>query len=167
MTKKKTIPDIVREMRTHERGSAADAWYTPKTWRQLCDSLEEAHKRELATAENSSAVGNTGKLREALESMLEIDASEEAAMADGLTDAERMFEYADHIVECQKKAKAVLAEPPRNCDHYKTPEEAEKAYWALCNAYYNDACEGCPFQKHSPLCITQFLYAEYKPEGEK
>ena len=52
----------------------------------------------------------------------------------------------------------------RNCDHYKTVEDAEKAYWAFCNAYYHDSCEGCPFQKHSPLCITQFLYAMYKPE---
>ena len=55
----------------------------------------------------------------------------------------------------------------RTCDHYKTVEEAEKAYWAFCNAYYHDSCVGCPFQKLSGLCITLFLYAKYVPEVKK
>ena len=41
-----TIHDIVAEMRTHERGSAAEAWYTKTKWRELCDRIEAAWKRE-------------------------------------------------------------------------------------------------------------------------
>jgi len=78
-----------------------------------------AYKREL---------GNVQKMREALEYVLLCDATDETAMEDGLTDADRIAEYADHIEECQKKAKAALAAPPRNCDRFNTWEEANKAF---------------------------------------
>ena len=58
----------------------------------------------------------------------------------------------------------------RNCDHYKTPDEAEEAYVAFCDAHYDfrvTACDGCPFKKRSPHCITLFLYAKYVPEVKK
>lgn len=52
---------------------------------------------------------DTDKMREALEYVLQFDATDEAAEQDGLTDAERIAEYADHIEECQKRARAALA----------------------------------------------------------
>ena len=56
--------------------------------------------------------------------------------------------------------------PERNCDHYKTVEEAVKAYWAFCEAHYHDSCKGCPFTGKGG-CLANFLYAEYKPEVKK
>lgn len=42
---------IVAEMRSHERGEAKDAFYTPQSWRKLCDRLEAAVRREAANIE--------------------------------------------------------------------------------------------------------------------
>ena len=91
--------------------------------RQLADWL-----KELKTLKTSVSCGNGAKIREALEYVLHFDATDEAAMEDGLTDAERIAEYADHIKECQKKANAALAASARNCDRFKTKEEAAIAF---------------------------------------
>ena len=57
--------------------------------------------------------------------------------------------------------------PERNCDHYKTPGEAMKAFRKFCNAHYqskDDTCGTCPIKHLMGGCVAQFLYAEYKPE---
>lgn len=123
--------------------------------------------REAATAEKSSAGGNGATMREALESMIEFDASEEAAMADGLTDAERIAEYADHIVECQKKAKAALAAPPRNCD-VGTADEQNRRFELFCIEHrtYENGCGDCPC-KGVASCELAWAQMPYEEGGEK
>lgn len=58
--------------------------------------------------------------------------------------------------------------PERNCDHYKTPEEAYDAWYEFCTANHDDkgcaGCGGCQFYKGKGGCFVHFLYAEYKPE---
>ena len=44
--------DIVREMESHERKSAEEAWYDQKSWREMCQRLREAYKRDLGCMEN-------------------------------------------------------------------------------------------------------------------
>lgn len=46
----KGFSQVIGEMRSHERGSAKDAWYTPAKWRELCDTLEAAHKNDIRKA---------------------------------------------------------------------------------------------------------------------
>ena len=36
----KTFPELVREMRTHERGSAEEAFYSKEDWSELCKQLD-------------------------------------------------------------------------------------------------------------------------------
>ena len=77
--------------------------------------------------------GDAAAMREVLEYVLQFDATDKAAEEDGLTDAERIAEYADHIEECQKKARAALAAPPhkgrwKNGKNY----EYEYAYCSEC-----------------------------------
>ena len=59
----------------------------------------------------------------------------------------------------------------RNCDHYKTPEEAYDAWGKFCTAHYDDnvyeGCKTCPLDKGKGGCFGKFLYAEYKPEATK
>lgn len=104
MTEHETIADLIAWLRRPREGE--NGYLT--AWRdEIADRLEAANKRER---------GDVAKLREALKYVLQFDATDEAAEEDGLTDAERIAEYADHIEECQKKARAALAEPPRNCE---------------------------------------------------
>lgn len=78
--------------------------------RQLADWLKELR------AMKQAPVANVAAWREALEYVLRFDASEDAAMDDGLTDGERISELADHIEECQEKVNSALSKPVRNCD---------------------------------------------------
>ena len=73
---------------------------------RLQDELEKAERR---IAELERVKASASKMRKALEYVLRFDATDKAAEEDGLTDAERIAEYADHIEECQKKARAALA----------------------------------------------------------
>lgn len=77
--------------------------------------------------------GNEAAMREALKYVLQFDATDEAAEEDGLTDAERIAEYADHIEECQKKARAALSAPRRNCEVGTPYEQTER--WNSENPY--------------------------------
>jgi hypothetical protein len=89
--------------------------------KRLNDAIAEEQRRKLATAENSSAVGDAAKLREALEYMfiliderhlvLECETTEEISGVQGKL----------------AEARAVLAAPPRNCDVYDN-ESCRMAY---------------------------------------
>ena len=63
--------------------------------------------------------------------------------------------------------------PERNCDHYKTPEEAYAAWREFCTDHYDDkvkvgeGCRGCPFNKCKAGCFVHFIYAKYVPEVKK
>jgi len=46
------ISDIVQEMRQHTRCSAADAFYTPASWAELCDRLEREEAKLIADRDN-------------------------------------------------------------------------------------------------------------------
>ena len=105
--------------------------------------------------------GNNAKMREALEYVLHFDATDEAAMEDGLTDAERIAEYADHIKECQKKANAALAEPARNCDRFNNAVDAMAELKRIHNfcATENRRClEDCP-DCGKEWCSLAWLFA--------
>lgn len=107
--------------------------------------------------------GNQQKMREALEYVLHFDATDETAMEDGLTDAERIMEYADHIAECQKKAHAALSAPPRNCD-VGTAEEQYKRYLAHCRR--TPHCTGCKaFTNYLERC--EFAWAQTPYEAQE
>lgn len=69
------------------------------------------------------------QMRDALEYVLQFDTSDDAAMTDGLTDAERIMELASHIDECQKRARAALSVPARNCDFFESPEDELKIWY--------------------------------------
>lgn len=56
-----TNRDIVAEMRSHERGEAKDAFYTRKSWRDLCDRLEAAERRDAAENCGRTRTGNARK----------------------------------------------------------------------------------------------------------
>ncbi len=153
-----TIHDIIAEILAQNQGLPEDAYaLSPLVcdMLHLADRLVAAYKREL---------GNVQKMREALEYVLLCDATDEAAMEDGLTDAERIAEYADHIEECQKKAKAALSAPPRNCDVGTAKEQTER-FMAFCKNY--PRCSKCPCCKiviygHCDFVWGQMLYT--KPE---
>lgn len=51
----------------------------------------------------------------------------------------------------------------RNCDKYKTMEDAMKAWRKVCTyAKEMRGCEGCIYQhsKHEAPCVVEWLYAE-------
>lgn len=106
-----------------DMAEAAEEWN-----RRACD----AHHETPSTVHNGDCVPkterNSAAMREALEYMLKFDATDDAAMDDGLTDAERIMEYADHIAECQKKARAALSAHPRNCDRFADETDAQVAF---------------------------------------
>lgn len=110
--------------------------------RHYADRLVAAYRRVMV---------NMHKMRDALEYVLHFDATDEAAMEDGLTDAERIAEYADHIAECQKKAKEALAAPPRNCD-VGTPEEQLDRY----GLFRQEKCLICESRHSCHICGERY-----------
>ena len=78
-------------------------------WKAVARAQDKAQTVMMEEIERLRAPGSAAAMREALEYVLQFDATDEAAEEDGLTDAERIAEYADHIEECQKRARAALA----------------------------------------------------------
>lgn len=185
-----TIADIVREIRAAAYIQNAD---TPETVIAFANRIEEAYNREHAEwhgetnaakeARNRIACkmryefaakcrackaspGDAAAMREALEFVLQFDATDEAAEEDMLTDAERIAEYADHIEECQKKARAALAAPARNCDVGTAEEQAErfrKACKSWSNADDRDYCSyECPIDGNGD-CHERFGQMPFAP----
>lgn len=120
---------------TAEIRARAGAWMDDKLKQydeRLADRLEAAHKREVATTKESLAVGNSGdcaKLREALCEILSYIESFHKYITPGkgkkLT---ALFAVADTI---RGKARAALAEPPRNCERFQTKDAAREAFQKL------------------------------------
>ena len=146
--KQETIADIVAEMRLgvkdwkgerlgvfdcfadrieaaakREREAGAEA-------AQICGEIGKMIGRE-ATCEKSSHLGNAAKMREALS-----DAC--YAMFNFLKTQNGGYE---EMAKALDKAKAALAEPPRNCD-VGTAEEQLKRFRAFC---LSRKCNECPF----------------------
>ena len=136
MSEQKTHADIIAEYRSDADETEEKGFYEKSTCyiRKLLDRLEAAHKREVATTENSSAVGDAAKLREAVEKLM----TPFQAIVDGTTVA-----YDPDTV--LKIAKEALAAPRRNCD-VGTAEEQTARYDKFCNMNrtVEKCCTDCP-----------------------
>lgn len=187
---REALADIVAEMRKQANEPTIESLgevFPPigtedvKDW---ADRIEAAAKRERERAEarqlNECVVvreeeasewrkrmGNAAAMRKALEYVLQFDATDEAAEEDGLTDAERIAEYADHIEECQKKARAALSAPARNCDA-GTAEEQAKRFKKFCFDHQAPwhGCTNCPvlMSEKCALAWAQMPYEEGNQE---
>ena len=100
--------------------------------------------RAAATAENSSEVGNAAKLREALETTIE-------ALCKRCKENECKVWRTQDACEAYRKARAALAEPPRNCD-VGTAEEQSRRMHEFCDSHGHGfdgqkcySCENCRF----------------------
>jgi hypothetical protein len=121
-----TIADIIAAMRDegHTGESSCLEWVGTKM-RYYSDRLEAAWKREKATAEKSSVVGNAAKMREAL-----VEARKVIKAMGGYWATETL-----PIID------TALAAPPRNCD-VGTAEEQTKRLRANCEQH-KPTCKGC------------------------
>ena len=121
--------------------------------RDACGTCGAKRERE-ATREKPSQVSNAAKTREALS-----DAC--YAMFNFLKTQNGGYE---EMAKALDKAKAALAEPPRNCD-VGTDEEQSRRYEELC---YRHTCgsrcsaSGCPMYEYdcSPFAWGQMPYEE-------
>ena len=103
------------------------------------------------------------QMREVLEYVLQFCTSDDAAMSDGLTDAERIMELSSHIDECQKRARAALALPRRQCD-VGMPDDMADRYIGYCKGF--TLCSGCPFLE-SYQCALEWSQMPYKEKGSE
>lgn len=169
--KQETIEDIVAEMRlgvkdwkgerlgvfdcfadrieaAHQREREAGAEAA-----QVCGEIGEMIGRE-ATREKSSQVGNAAKMREALS-----DAC--YAMFNFLKMQNGGYE---EMAKALDKAKAALAEPPRNCD-VGTAEEQLNRFIAFC---LSRKCNECPFVSSTyGECGVRWSQMPYEEGGAK
>lgn len=142
----KIINDIVREMRDISERCDLDNGYdindAAEDVRAIAGKLEKVvaeNATTTPTCEKSSQVGNTAKMREALEAVVKVgypyNFHHEAPHISG---------YCYEITTAINKCFAALAEPPRNCDVGTAEEQAErfKAYCPsgdckrrVCNSY--------------------------------
>lgn len=148
-----TIANIIAAMRDegHTGESSCLEWVGAKM-RNYADRLEAAHKRELR-----EAVTGSNQLRDALEFCA--DVLDE--WGGGIGDMER----------ATRMARAALAAPPRNCDHFATVDEARKAHEAICEKYVK-CHNGCPLNNEEHYsafdCFEAWLFAPVKEqEGGK
>ena len=109
----RTYADRIEAAANREREAGAEA-------AQVCGEIGEMIGRE-ATREKSSRVGNSAKMRKALDKLLNF----------------LRWVYAqDYPVSRDKLADAIdigvsaLAAPPRNCDMYTTLDDARNAFFA-------------------------------------
>lgn len=110
------------------------------------DRLEAADKRERATAEKSSAVGDNAAMRKAL------------LIVKKLFDGQIMFQPA--IREAHEAVNAALSKPPRNCDIYRTEAEAEAAFDRFCMKSRTGECKPreCPLRGNGgKYCYVAWL----------
>ena len=114
-----TIADIIAEMRDW----LGDA--NSYDLRSLADRLEAVHKRECATAEKSSTVGDTAKLREALLRCDAIAQLPEVRNEQSIKDMRNIIRQA-------------ISEPQRNCDKYSHDEALR-----IWSAEQENAMNGC------------------------
>lgn len=119
---------------------------------ELADRIDAVWKREMATAEKSSVVGNVKKMREAL---VYIKQWHEDCISE---------EGADLVDDMIAKVDAALSAPPRNCD-VGTAEEQNRRHNAFCNATRNGMsgyhCEDAP---RCVFCFSKWAQMPYKSE---
>lgn len=125
--KHETIADIVAEMRKRAEEVYAGQDGYPESWKDqmdygeiydIADRIEAANKREHeATSKDSSVVGNTAKMREAVVKLLNFLRWEYAQ--DYPTPRDKLADAIDIGV-------AALSAPPRNCDVGTADEQAER-----------------------------------------
>lgn len=71
----------------------------------------------------------------------------------------------EKIVDLEKAVEREKRKPIRNCDKYKTPEDASKAFGLMCE---NMTCERCPYnQGGSFRCKFAWLYSKDGKEETK
>lgn len=61
------------------------------------------------------------------------------------------------IVDLEKAIAREKKKPVRNCDKYKTAEEAWKVYKKMCDEI---TCKYCPFSTHRAACFFNWLYSD-------
>ena len=143
----KTIEDIVADIRAQNQGLPEDGYaLSPLVCDLLsfADRIEAAAKREReagaaaaqicgeigemigreAAGKDSLQVGNSAKLREACENIAEY-AKTAACYIEDIDDA-HLLGYLNQI---ERWAEAALSAPPRNCDLYKTLDDARNAFF--------------------------------------
>ena len=172
--KQETIADIIAEKRRRaevierdraekmKRGEMTSDQYARELVadiRREADRLEAARKREMATAEKSSAVGDRAKIREALEAI--ISGYEKSDLCD-MNYGEWCHDPANICVNvplCKAihEARAALAAPPRNCDVGTAEEQAER-YMNFCHNY--PKCTGCPCVGRIQYHQCEFAWAQ-------
>ena len=126
--------------------------------KRLNDAISEEQRRKMATAENSSAVGDCAKLREALVSIKAGILKRRSENVWYITDSD--------ILE---KIDAALTAPPRNCD-VGTAEEQYARYEDFCCKHYkwncsSGTCLQCPFSE--PTCKFSWAQLPYESEAGK
>lgn len=157
--KHETTADISAELRTL---SKFDTVIAPKdaTGRLLAITVEgkpiDIYLAQLADRIDAVSVGNTAKMREALNVILHI--AEEQYRIEG--DYGGKVEALSQITSFAADA---LAAPPRNCDKYPTPMGLRMAFSHFCKN--QNLCVSCPFWEGTK-CEFQFALATAK-EGAK
>ena len=136
--KQETIADIVAALRAVAYIQTAES---PRDVLEFANRIESAAKREReagaaaaqicgemigreAAGKDSLQVGNSAKLREACENIAEY-AKTAACYIEDIDDA-HLLGYLNQI---ERWAEAALSAPPRNCDLYKTLDDARNAFF--------------------------------------
>lgn len=136
----KTVPDILREMREFAEKRLAEQNYMMKhecvglIVNQFAEMFEIVWKREREHLGKTDMLGNMAKMREALVSITKVPVppilvhvrSPEPGII--MHEPEPENEWLAMLRKSMKLANAALAEPPRNCDVYRTADQAWKAY---------------------------------------
>lgn len=136
---KETIADIVSKMRDFADGQEKNNCYDLRemgtdSLRAYADRIEEAAKRERGAGEESLQVVNAAVMRDALVETQSVIAKcmdilnkiPDGCEYDGLVD-----EVADELCDLREShVKEALSAPPRNCDKYKTLDDARNAFFA-------------------------------------
>lgn len=144
--KQETTAALIAEY--HADADKMDAHELPQPTTQylriMLARFDAAHRRETATAEKSSAVGDCAKMREALEATLKLFWD--------MHNANRSPQ-SNQAYAVIRQIKAALAAPPRNCDRFQSASDAWDAYDAFVDSYRAQS-------KTEPLNEFGWLYAK-------
>lgn len=145
-----TIADIITGMRG---GPIPHHRRDQELLRHYAERIEAAWKREKTTIENSSAVGNAQKMREALANIvlttLKVGVSMRGDVACGII---------------ASRAKSALSAPPRNCDIGTIDNQIARHYrYCSCRLGDGDDPHGCGHISCSE-CVIRWSQKEYKEE---
>ena len=120
--------------------------------KRLNDAISEEQRRKMATTENSSAVGDAAKLREALKATLDLFWD--------IHNANRSPQ-SNQAYAVIRQIKAALSAPPRNCDIYLTEEAVDAATVTVRGC---EACSRIDMEAPCVFCMVRWLLA---PAQEK